>query len=396
MVDALLKYVENEMQKGNSVEIIKSHLARQGYSPALVDGVIESVMMRKSSSPSPAPVGRDAEKSTFPKILIVIVFLGLIIAGVLVVPGMLKPKQALLDVKAIPDKVSYMPGEQLGFRIEVSNMGSAEKFDINIIYRVLDKNDNTLLSKEETLAISTSMSQHIILQLPSTFKPGDYILKVFANYGGKVATSSFSFEVTAKPVVQPNCNDNKRNQDETGPDCGGVCGGYWYDNGCHADPQGSTDGGGAATESCNDNLKNQDETGPDCGGVCGGYWYDNSCHTSPKPVTPAKPSVAAVLIQARNMAATDSEQAKSLCQTLEQVSDKDKCFKNIAAASMKKEYCELIAGISDRDECYYPFFMQGDYSVCDQLTDPQSKQSCEQLKELSTIAAQLNQTNTAQ
>ncbi|PLW80159.1 hypothetical protein C0585_04265 [Candidatus Woesearchaeota archaeon] len=33
---------------------------------------------------------------------------------------------------------------------------------------------------------------------------------------------------------------------------------------------------------CSDGVLNQDEVGVDCGGVCGGYWYDDSCHTSPK------------------------------------------------------------------------------------------------------------------
>ena len=36
-------------------------------------------------------------------------------------------------------------------------------------------------------------------------------------------------------------------------------------------------------ESCSDGIQNQDETGPDCGGVCGGHWYDNACHPDPPP-----------------------------------------------------------------------------------------------------------------
>ena len=36
--------------------------------------------------------------------------------------------------------------------------------------------------------------------------------------------------------------------------------------------------------SCSDGVQNQDETGPDCGGICGGYWYDNACHADPPPL----------------------------------------------------------------------------------------------------------------
>ncbi len=45
---------------------------------------------------------------------------------------------------------------------------------------------------------------------------------------------------------------------ETGIDCGGVCGGYFYDNQCNNNPQ----------QTCSDGVKNQNEQGVDCGGVC--------------------------------------------------------------------------------------------------------------------------------
>lgn len=40
-------------------------------------------------------------------------------------------------------------------------------------------------------------------------------------------------------------------------------------------------------DTCDDGILNQDETNVDCGGTCGGYWYDAACHTEPKPVPPA-------------------------------------------------------------------------------------------------------------
>lgn len=54
------------------------------------------------------------------------------------------------------------------------------------------------------------------------------------------------------------CNDNILNQDETNIDCGGVCGGYWYNNICNQLPQ----------PTCSDEIQNQGETGVDCGGPC--------------------------------------------------------------------------------------------------------------------------------
>lgn len=35
-------------------------------------------------------------------------------------------------------------------------------------------------------------------------------------------------------------------------------------------------------ETCSDGIKNQDETNVDCGGVCGGYWYEGKCNDIPQ------------------------------------------------------------------------------------------------------------------
>ena len=67
------------------------------------------------------------------------------------------------------------------------------------------------------------------------------------------------------------CSDGLKNQDETQVDCGGTCGGYFYDEKCNENPE-------PKKETCSDAIKNQNETEVDCGGVCGGFWYDDACH----------------------------------------------------------------------------------------------------------------------
>jgi len=42
----------------------------------------------------------------------------------------------------------------------------------------------------------------------------------------------------------------------------------------------------APAETCKDGIMNQDEANIDCGGACGGYWYDETCNTDPKPAEP--------------------------------------------------------------------------------------------------------------
>ncbi len=396
LVDDLLKYVEEQLRSGYKPEAVRQALVRKGYSPAVVDGVLESIMQK--SQQAPVLMGRNHEKSVLGKIVIIILVLGLGVLGAIFLPKLLG-SEALLDVSVSPDRLSYHPGEDVGFGLEVYNMGSSEKFDITLKYRILDENFALVNSREETVAIRTSTSHHRSLKIPDDTLPGTYTLKVFANYEGKIATSSFSFSVKEESAPVETCYDNIKNQDEAGVDCGGVCGGYWYDNECHDEPESEPqeeDEPETPVEepTCNDGVKNQDEVGVDCGGVCGGYWYDGSCHSEPEP-QPApqpSPSTAQLIMDVREEAKTDPDQAKNICLDIDKERSRDKCLQAVAQASMRDDICELITNTDERDTCYYPFFMQGDYSVCEKLTDPQSRESCEQLKQISIIAEQLNQT----
>jgi len=418
-VDALLRYVDEQLKKGYSHDVISESLIRQGYSPALVEGVIESLLSRQKSNATliqnqPPVQGFSHEKSSIPKILLVLIIIGVVIAGAFLVPGLIRPRQALLDVSLThePESAVYSPGDEVKFTLEVTNMGSKDRFDVNFQYKVIDSDDNVISSKEETVAISTSTSYYKSVKLASGMKQGDYTLKAFANYDGKIATAAFSFTVGERkplPTTKASCSDGLKNQDETNPDCGGVCGGYWYNGKCNSKPEsGELVQPEAPKATCRDGLKNQDEGGVDCGGVCGGYWYDDVCHDAPKsdvrPVEPQpeptgaeKKTVAATLIDVRAKALSDPAGASQLCLGLDKTEDRDRCFKSIAETSLKKEYCEYVKGIDERDRCYYIFFIQGDYTVCEKMPLVDSRKACETLKGITEYAAQMqpfmNQTN---
>ncbi|MBN1646023.1 hypothetical protein JW868_03215 [Candidatus Woesearchaeota archaeon] len=49
------------------------------------------------------------------------------------------------------------------------------------------------------------------------------------------------------------------------------------DNNGHNDEENA-----AAQATCSDGIKNQDETNIDCGGTCGGYWYESTCNAEPQ------------------------------------------------------------------------------------------------------------------
>ena len=406
MVDELLKYVSDQMDRGYTPGQIKDVLLRSGYSPAIVEGVIDSAVARRSKSSNvirdyarAQPAALQANPLT-PKLVLGIIAVLLIIGAAISIPLFFKPRQALLDLLTTQDREYYAPGEDVGFDLEVFNMGSKERFDVSLNYRIIDSNDNLLTSKEETIAISTSTSYHKSAKLPAGAKEGDYTLKVFANYDDKVATSSFSFKVdeSLKPSTgTSSCNDGLKNQDETGIDCGGACGGYWYNSRCNAAPEGASGQGGtsqpAQKPSCDDGVKNQNEAGPDCGGVCGGYWYNGRCNDKPRQegqATQAVPgkSTGAMLLELRLLAKTDPEGAKEGCLEFEDEKIRDACLKSVAQTSNDPGYCELVIDDNERDLCYYPFFMAGDYSVCEKLVLPESLQTCAQLKQLAATTGQ--------
>lgn len=399
MVDTLLRYVEEQLAQGFKPDIIRARLVRQGYSPALVDGVIESVSIKRTAG-APTPLGANKEKSIFSKLIILLLIMGVIVAGAFVlIPELTHEEKApLLDVQATPDKFTYNPGDELDFDLEITNMGSSERFDVTLLYRVLDKNDNSVISKEDTTAISTSTSLRKFITLPSAIKAGSYSLKIFANYGGKVATTAFSFEVADKTVItptQPSCTDGLRNQNELGIDCGGVCGGYWYDSACHPKPKTATNT--TTKASCIDGKRNQDEVGIDCGGVCGNYWYDNSCHALPKQTNVNSPNLnptfTSTMMEVRTTVKTNPEGAKETCLSLGKQSEMDECLKVVGQIALNKDYCAMIVSPEIRDQCYYPIFMKGDYTVCELLSDAESKKSCNQLRDIQSIMNKINESD---
>lgn len=75
----------------------------------------------------------------------------------------------------------------------------------------------------------------------------------------------------------PSCEDGEKNQDETGVDCGGTCDACdepaSCDDGRKNQDETAIDCGGVCdpcpiVETCDDGSQNQDETGVDCGGIC--------------------------------------------------------------------------------------------------------------------------------
>jgi len=95
--------------------------------------------------------------------------------------------------------------------------------------------------------------------------------------------------VTATTQTASLCANSIKDQDETDVDCGGdKCSGCAEFKMCNMDSDCAT-GMYCAQQikclkpTCTDEIKNQNEVTVDCGGVCGGYWYDGACNDEEKP-----------------------------------------------------------------------------------------------------------------
>lgn len=291
-------------------------------------------------------------------------------------------------------------GDDFPFRVEIYNMGDAQnRFDITLNYRVMDSNDNMVFNTEETLAVETSLAHDKSIKLPLSTKPGKYTLKVFANYGEKLATGAVSFELKKKETTGSSiasCYDGKKNQDEIAIDCGGVCRGYWYNNICNEGPEGEGNTNinpntnnnnnnqiNNLAPSCDDSKENQDETGVDCGGVCGGYWYSGSCHPVPEKQTNKDMTYNEVMVNAKASASTNPDEAAELCKRIQAQEGRDSCFTMVASESKRYSYCEQVEGYPERDSCYQSFFLAGNFNVCSKLRLADNKKDCEQLRDIS-------------
>ncbi|NOZ80076.1 MAG: hypothetical protein GXP63_00245 [DPANN group archaeon] len=377
-------YIQEQRKRGVPDSQIKLSLLRAGYAPSIID----------------AGLARQ-EHHHLPMALIIVGFLVVVVAMAVVFFTAFNRSEPsfLLDLNTKPLQVDVEPGGQLSFIKEISSMGSAKRHDMVLTHSILNpRNGDELLSKKETMAIETKGSSTTTIDIPADLSPGYYLMQTLADYEGKQAVASFLFKVYKKGPV-PTCFDNEQNQDETGVDCGGSCDpcdhcsdglldgdetdvdcggscvpcveGSCFDNVQDQDEEGVDCGGvcrPCLTASCFDGIRNQDETGIDCGGIC------RACTQGDRSFRDLDPREQ--LIFARNLATTDPDQAHDLCTTLTDQAQKDECIAQVADEVDDKAMCDQILIPSKKDSCLLSFALEGDYTVCSEITNIYLMNSC--------------------
>ncbi len=370
----LLQTIKQWLSQGYDQNSITNYLIQQGYQQQQIQNALNQVMQKQ-----PAKVKHEihvAPKS-IAMIMAVVLFIAVIGgAGYYFLGINSAGYDELLDFTISIDNPSLLPGETLYFSNDFVNFGEKRRYDISVIYSITEKDTGELIDEwKEVFAIDTALTRNNKYLIPDDTTPGNYRLTAEVEYGDFIEDVFSNFKVYVE-TVEETCFDNLQNQDEEGIDCGGVC---------------------DTCETCSDGLLNQDEEEVDCGGVC------DACEVE-EPIIEDEEVVDDEETETRVSTSTDTDsdadnvdlakatassnpaEAADYCEEIGDNSYYDKCYNEVAKASLESSYCSSIVSDSTRDSCYVYFaFDHSEYDVCDYIINPFVKQSCDQLAKINQI-----------
>jgi hypothetical protein len=419
----LVVFIRDSLSRGIDINVIRSELLQQGYSPNEVDESVSFVLGG----------GREVHHTiNFSKsalIAIVAIVLAVALSSYLVIEltGS-KPPSKLLDFESFPLKTSVRAGEVLEFQVRFFNMGNSNRYDVTVNAQIIDADNKVVGQKEDTFAVEKRTTETMQIELPPGLAVGTYSVKSKATYANGEALSSFEFRVY-KESATATCFDNLQNQGETGLDCGGPCKpcATCADRKKNQAESGIDCGGPCSTDCCANGYqdKNLGEGGVDCGGpckacgegcgscddgnpctedlckgaecahtmvtpccgngICDAGENEQTCADDCKPIQPEQ-TPKEIIERAGLVSKTDVKRANDICVSLREVRDKDRCFEVVANSVNQSLVCDNILSVSKRDACYMNFAMppNNDYSVCEKVENQYLKKSCESLKYIHT------------
>ncbi len=271
-----------------------------------------------------------SNRSVF-KLVFGLVFV-LILAGALyLVYDRYMTSQALLDVKTEPSNPQILPDEPLRFHVDLTNLGQASRFDATLTYRMMTLQGQILVTKQETLAVSTSLSLDREIALPARAQLGKYQLKTLVSYGkNQVASSLFTFELV----------EQKSAPSEKTP---------------------------APQQLNSPPLTNTTE-----------------------PTLPSTPDqqekFQALLLRIQDTSTTNPAAAQNACEQQTNPSEHDDCLRVVVKTSRRAEFCDPIQDDNIRDNCYLSFITEGNSALCGKITLETNKDYCNRLRDIDLLS----------
>ena len=113
-------------------------------------------------------------------------------------------KSKLLDGDVIIDKYSTLPGEIFKFKVSAFNLGRLGSYDIELLYEVVDKEGDVVVSKTESTKIENSLVFDRELEIPEDVEFGDYELVVKVFYDSEsILLAKQAFKIGKGPLFSP-------------------------------------------------------------------------------------------------------------------------------------------------------------------------------------------------
>ncbi|MAG91723.1 hypothetical protein CMO83_03540 [Candidatus Woesearchaeota archaeon] len=396
----VVDYVKSLLQQGYDISSIRNTMLKYGYNNKDVDDAINEVY---------SPTIRHEIHLSSTTILAVVVIVAAVV-GITLFFYFNPPKAPtqLLDLNLEPVKTEVQAGQSITFLKELSNLGSAERYDVVIKQEILDPNTYEIITeKTETRAIETFGSTTTNILIPKDTNPGDYILRAIIEYDNKKAVATLAIKI-AESEGEESCSDGIKNQDEENVDCGGVCNPCEQQIECNDNDPCTNDlvesgqcVNSPITPCCGNNVCEEQEQGI-CALDC-----EEAAATTPETLEDIKelarsdPSEASKLcnnIQIPDLKDQcfsnigEVQRNQNYCNRISNERTKDFCYKNVAIPKNDNSLCEEISTDAVRDTCYMTFVLDNDdFSVCGKITNDAQRRSCESLRQVYELNQEINQ-----
>ena len=395
---SLIDYIKALEQKGYDAAAIRNFLLKYGYSNEEISEALDL-----SFKPTIRHEIYLSHTTVF-AIVLGFVFLAGIISFAYYKP--LQKTSELLDLNLEPIATTVEPGQSISFIKELSNLGSAKRYDVIIKQELIEPLTSRIITQKiETRAIETFGSTQTRILVPEETRTGDYILRAVVEYDDKKAVATLPVKVVKSVKIQT-CSDGIRNQDEKEIDCGVVC------KPCQKQDLECNDNNQCTNDFVEDNICANKPITPCCGNnICeaGEESCLADCQKTEEPIPSETPD------ETKELARTNPSKALQQCNAIEvpDIKDacigdigeaqrdknycikignsriRDLCYSNIAKSSNDNSICQEISTDSRKDSCYMTFVLDNkDYSVCDRISNKHLRQSCESLRQLSELSRQ--------
>ena len=396
---SLINYTKSLVQKGYDISAIRNVLLEYGYTDKEINDAVDSIYK--------PTIRHEIHLSHTTALVIIFVFTSLIGIASFFYYSPSKAPTELLDLNLEPVATTVEPGESIVFLKELSNLGSAERYDVVIKQEIIEPVTNKVITQKiETRAIETFGSTQTRILVPDGTKAGEYILRAIVEYDNKKAVATLPIKVIAEK--KETCFDSIKNQNEDGIDCGGIC------RPCESQAIECNDNNPCTDDVLEDNACTNKPIVPCCGNnICE---EQETCAADCKKAEEYSQLISTeTLEEIKELAKSNPNKALQQCNALEvpdlkdtcignvgevqrnrnycsQISNariKDLCYSNIAKSINDNSLCEAISIESRKDSCYMTFVLDNkDYSVCGKITNKHLRQSCESLKQLNELNQQ--------